>query len=75
MFDQEKIDAIHQKAAEKKWPFHYILNSFKAMGIDRIETNVLTCEIKYVGEGTSLIEKAPEDFSPRRPLMALQLEI
>ena len=64
MFTQEKIDEVLQKAIEKKWPFHYVFNSFKAMGVDRIETNVLTCENKYVGGGTSLVEPAPEDFTP-----------
>jgi uncharacterized protein YbcV (DUF1398 family) len=34
------------------------------MGVDRIETNVLTCQIKYVGEGASLIEPPPEGFMP-----------
>jgi uncharacterized protein YbcV (DUF1398 family) len=64
MFDQEKISAIQKKAAENKWPFHYLFNSFKAMGIDRIETNVLTCEVKYVGGGSSMTEKSPEGFTP-----------
>jgi uncharacterized protein YbcV (DUF1398 family) len=74
MFDSEKIQVIHQKAAEKQWPFHYVLNSFKAMGIDRIETNVLTHEIKYVGGGTSLVTAAPAGFMPLTAATTFNLE-
>ncbi len=64
MFNSEKIKSIYQKAAEKQWPYHYVFNSLKSIGIDRVETNVLTHEIKYVGEGTSLTETPPESFKP-----------
>jgi uncharacterized protein YbcV (DUF1398 family) len=64
MFDSEKIKSIYQKSIEKQWPYHYVFNSLKSIGIDRVETNVLTHETKYVGEGTSLTETAPADFRP-----------
>ena len=74
MFDSEKIKIIYQKAAEKQWPYHYVFNSLKAIGIDRVETNVLTHEIKYVGEGTSLTESPPGGFAPSTAAPVFNLE-
>lgn len=62
MFDREKIRSIHQRASAEKWPYHYVFNSLKAIGVERYETNVLTHEIKYVGGGISFMEPTPEGF-------------
>ena len=64
MFNQEIIRNIEREAEEKKWPYAYLFNSLKSIGIDRYETNVLTHEITYVGEGHSLKVPPPEGFAP-----------
>lgn len=68
MFDKEKtaekIQEIYRRAIEEDWPFPYIFNSLKSIGIERYEVDVLTCEIKYVGGATSIKEPPPEGFTP-----------
>ncbi|MCG3205056.1 MAG: hypothetical protein KCHDKBKB_01773 [Elusimicrobia bacterium] len=74
MFDLEKIRKMYQRAAEEKWPYPYIFNSLKSFGVERYEVNVLTHEIKYVGEGKSFVEGPPQGFSPLPAGAAYNLE-
>lgn len=64
MLNQEKMQRIYQRSAEEKWSYPKLFDALKKMGIERYETNVLTHEIKYVGEGGSFIMPAPEGFQP-----------
>jgi uncharacterized protein YbcV (DUF1398 family) len=64
MLNQEKMQRITQRAAEEKWSYPKLFNALKKMGIERYETNVLTHEIKYVGDGGSFITPAPVGFQP-----------
>ncbi len=64
MFTLEQIAEIQQRGVTEKWPFAYLFNSLKSIGIERYEVNVLTHEIKFVGGGSSLVQTAPEGFSP-----------
>ena len=63
MFDQEKIDAVKKRGVEEGWPFPYLFNSLKALGIDRYEVDVLTHETRFVGGGATIVEPAPAGFS------------
>lgn len=62
MFDLDKIKAVQARSVAENWPYHYLFNSLKALGIERYEVNVLTHETKYVGEGASLLAPVPEGF-------------
>ena len=64
MFDLAKIKALDERALAEKWPYPYLFNSLKALGIERYEVNVLTHETRYVGEGTSIVKGPPPDFMP-----------
>ncbi len=80
MFEIEDIQDIYRRAEDKKWPYNYLFNSLKALGVERYETNVLTHEIKYVGQGESRTDHTPEGFVPLIPgetfnLDALKLAI
>lgn len=64
MFTKEEIRDIYKEALEKKWPYHYLFNSLKSIGIERYEVDVLNHEIKYVGQGGSIVEPPPADWVP-----------
>jgi uncharacterized protein YbcV (DUF1398 family) len=74
MISLEKIKEIYQEAADKKWPYPYLFNSLKSIGVERYETNVLTHEIKYVGGGAAFVDKAPEGFTPLKAAEKFDLE-
>lgn len=64
MFSLEEIQEIYQRAESEKWPYHYLFNSLKSIGVERYEVNVKTHGIKYVGEGSSILSGTPENSSP-----------
>lgn len=64
MFNLEQIKSIQIRAAAENWPYPYLFNSLKSIGVERYETNVLTCEIRYVGGGTSIVAPPAPDFKP-----------
>jgi len=63
MFDQEQIKAVQERAVTEKWPYPYLFNSLKSIGIERYEVDVPTHEVKFVGEGASLSAPAPAGFN------------
>jgi uncharacterized protein YbcV (DUF1398 family) len=64
MFTLDQIRAISQEGVEKKWSYPQLFEALKSIGVERYESNVLTHEIKYVGEGASLV-MPPPDHWPR----------
>ncbi len=62
MFELDQINAVQQRAVAESWPYHYLFNSLKALGVERYEVNVLTHETKFVGMGASLLAPVPDGF-------------
>ena len=62
MFELDQIKAVQQRAVAESWPYHYLFNSLKALGVERYEVNVLTHETKFVGMGASLVAPVPDGF-------------
>jgi len=60
MFTLEDIKAVQERAVAENWPYNYLFNSLKALGIERYEVNVVTHETKYVGMGGSVMAPVPE---------------
>jgi uncharacterized protein YbcV (DUF1398 family) len=64
MPDLNEIVAIQKRAAAEGWPYPYLFNSLKALGIERYEVDVATHQAKFVGGGASVLQPAPEGFEP-----------
>ena len=64
MLDEAAVKSVLRRSAEGKWAYPNIFNALKNAGVERYETNVLTHEIKYVGDGSSFVETAPPGFKP-----------
>lgn len=74
MFELKDIEEIQRRARAEGWPFPYLFNSLKALGIGRYEVNVAARETRFVGQGSSVLQAAPEGGPPLTVAEAWNLE-
>lgn len=73
-FTLDDIQALQRRAIEKKWPYPYLFNALKALGVERYEVDVPTHETRFVGGGATLVQKAPDGWTPLVPAKAYDLD-
>ena len=63
-FTLADIEKIQKRALDSKWPYPYLFNALKALGVERYEVDVATCETRFVGSGITVRKGAPEGWTP-----------
>lgn len=62
--NDESIQLIYKQAKDNNWAYPQLFDALRDAGVERYEVDVLKCETKYVGGGTSIMHPAPAGFEP-----------